>query len=309
MVGIGDVKNLFNLQEKSSFVVMLESLQDYGNVGTIIRTANAFNINEFVVSGETDVLHRKVTDAARGLNLKSHYRLFDDGLGAVHALKKQGYQIVATSPHARVLQSQVALEHKPTVLMVGNESHGLSDEVMKLADFVVQIPMHHAVESLNVGVAAGISIYELKLKMVLIMLKQLIFENLGRNINVAGKLIQMVFDKKIRKLTNLSGMQVILLMIMKCDEVMTLEQIARDTATISQELDGFLEPLYAQKLISNQSDGVMLTELGQKFLADIWPVTEQLEDSMLQDFTQDERKQFAAMLNKLTQRCETMLKD
>ncbi len=67
---------------------------------------------------------------------------------------------------------------------MGNETDGISGTFLKHADVVVQIPMSTQVESLNVGVATGISVYELKLKLVLAMLTQYIRSTLGREMNV-----------------------------------------------------------------------------------------------------------------------------
>ncbi|AJC53426.1 RNA methyltransferase [Streptomyces sp. 769] len=98
------------------------------------------------------------------------------------ALREAGFQIVVTSPRGTHLQAMAPLRGQRLALVVGNETEGVSDTVQALADLVVQIPMAGAVESLNVGVATGISIYELRMRMILTMLTDRIRDSLGRNL-------------------------------------------------------------------------------------------------------------------------------
>ena len=91
---------------------------------------------------------------------------------------------------------------KPIALVIGNETDGVSGELLENADKIIQIPMQSHVESLNVGVAAGISIYELKLKQVIGMIENKIRATLGREINVTSMFIQQVLDKKLKKFRN-----------------------------------------------------------------------------------------------------------
>ena len=121
---------------------------------------------------KTDPYRQKVIDASRGLTFQSTFIDHNSPQETIDYLRKQGYQIIVTSPHASRLQSQTPLETKPIALVVGNETDGVCKELMEAADISIQIPMHSAVESLNVGVFAGISLYELKFKQVLLMLKE-----------------------------------------------------------------------------------------------------------------------------------------
>ena len=74
--------------------------------------------------------------------------------------KSNGVSVVASSPSG--LMDYKALEYRfPAVLMVGSEKHGLSEQLLEAADFVVRIPMHGACDSLNAAVAAGIFLFEI----------------------------------------------------------------------------------------------------------------------------------------------------
>lgn len=221
------------------------------------------------------------------------------------------YQIVVTSPHAKTLQSQIPLiTNHPIALIVGNETHGVNPEFEKQADFIIQIPMASHVESLNVGVFTSISIYELKFKQVLSMLKEKIFTNFGREINLTGKMIRMAFDKKISSLTPLSGMQTILLMIMHYDEIMTLNQIMQDVSLSGNELQQFLAPLIEKQLIHTHTrDAFVITEQGKKFLAEIWPLVEQTEQKIFKNFTLGEKQQFSDFLQRIQHACTDVIKE
>ena len=239
----------------------------------------------------------------------SNFVIHQNVHATIAALKKQQYQIVVTSPHARTLQSQLTVApDRPVALVVGNETHGVAAEFEEQADFTIQIPMAAHVESLNVGVFTGISVYELKFKQVLTMLKEKIFANMGREVNVAGKLMQMAFDKKVSLVTQLSGMQVILLMIMHCDETMTYDQIGRDVGLFGNELQQFIAPLLAKKLIQkNEADSCAITEQGKQFLAEIWPVVEQTDQQIFKNFSTQEKQQFGDFLQRIQHTCSAIV--
>ena len=138
------------------FVLVLDGVQDYGNIGTIVRTACGFGIRDIVATGgDFDLFYKKTVEASRGKVFDVRLKRFATGCAAVDYLKGQGFQVVATSPYGRVLQASAHLEKKPLALIVGNETEGVSEELLQKADLVVQIPMSGQVESLNVGVATG----------------------------------------------------------------------------------------------------------------------------------------------------------
>jgi RNA methyltransferase, TrmH family len=303
-IGVAEMPEANEL-EKQDFVVVLDDIKDYGNLGTIIRTAQGFSVDTFVFSHEdSDPFQRKVIDSSRGSVFQSNFIYEKDEQQTIDHLKKLGFHLVVTSPHAQELQSQVSLiPGKPLALIIGNETKGVSDAFLKQADVTVQIPMSIAVESLNVGVAAGISIYELRFKQVLLMLKEKIFANFGREVNVLGKYIQMAFDKEISRVTSLNGKQVILLMIMHCDQLMPQEQMSKDMGLFGQELDQFLKPLFAKNLIKKEADNYQLTGDGERFLAEIWPVVEQTQQKIFSKLKEDEVQQLMQLMQKVKESC------
>lgn len=189
---------------KSNFVLMLDRVIDHGNIGTIMRTARAFGITDFVTTQQTDFYYKKIIEASRGLVFGTNIQEKSSSTEALISVREMGYYIVATSPTGSPLQSMSSLPPQPICLVVGNETAGISKEILDDADLIVQIPMISGVESLNVGVFAGISVYELKLKQVLTMLNELIQMSVGRDLGIAMRLSRAVFDQELAKVSSLS---------------------------------------------------------------------------------------------------------
>lgn len=140
--------------------IALETLQDPGNLGTIIRTATAAGVDGLWLSADSvDLDHPKVLRASAGawfrLNKTVSFNLADD----IIRFQQQGLQIVATVPQASLSYWQLDFT-QPTLMVFGNEGGGLSPELQALADHQVQIPLQRGVESLNVGICVALMLYE-----------------------------------------------------------------------------------------------------------------------------------------------------
>lgn len=295
----------------SDFILVLDRVQDHGNLGTIIRTASAFGIRDLVsTTPEMDIYFKKVVSASRGKAFEVYLQKFASAREAITALKQWGYQIVATSPYARDIQSMARLQQKPVALVVGNETAGISDEIVQVADVVVQIPISGLVESLNVGVATGISLYELKFRMVLTMLSNHIRSNFGREVNVTGQMIMQAFDHALQRATDLHGVQVILLMMLACDRQMTRAQAGRDTATFGAELDELLHPLLQKQYIAltqpGGQDTFQITPEGERAIAQLWAIVEKSENEVLSGFSDQEKQQLISYLKRIQANCSAI---
>jgi TrmH family RNA methyltransferase len=140
--------------------VALESLQDPGNVGTLIRTAAAVGSDGLWFSQDSvDLTHPKVLRASSGQWFRVPKQLTIDLRIDLARWKQQGCQILATATEGAIPYWEVDFA-LPTILVLGNEGAGLSSESMSAASQVISIPMDNAVESLNVGVAAAVILFE-----------------------------------------------------------------------------------------------------------------------------------------------------
>lgn len=293
------------------FVMVVDEVLDQGNIGTIIRTARGFGIRDvFATRPDFDMYFKKTIEASRGTVFDVQQKKFNSSLETILYLKQHGYQIVATSSYGSTVQATARLQSKPLALVVGNETRGVSQEILEQADFVLQIPMSEQVESLNVGVATGISVYELKLKLVLSMLNQYIRKTLGREVNVAGKLIQRALDAKLKTLSNFNSTQLILLMVLQCDEVMTLKQVSQDTAAFGEELHALLQPLLQDGLIQYSPadpSAVQITATGKQLIGQLWGVVETAENQIMEGFSSQEKSQLMDFLRRVQANCVKMM--
>lgn len=302
-VGVAESLSDYYLDD---FILLLDDVKDHGNIGTIIRTGRAYGINNFIATNKDfDPFFPKTIDASRGTSFKVNFKRYGNSKEAVSSLKEHGYQIIATSPYGESLQSMIDLDKKPIALVVGNESSGVSDEVLEEANHIVQIPMHTEVESLNVGVATGISIYELRLKEALIMLSEKILDTIGRDINVTSQLIRKAFNIKISesKITNFTGDQIIFLMVLKRESKINEEQIKEQFGYYDDRLKKFINPLYEDKLIKKEYEEIEITAKGEELLAKLWPILEKIENIILKGFKEEEKQELNAYLDRIKNNC------
>lgn len=142
-------------------ILILDQLSDPGNVGTLLRSAEAFGFHDVVyVNGGVSPLSRKAARASMGSVMRVRIYLADDGLTVIEHVKKQAGHVFMLDMHGTSL-TDFAQPPEPFALIVGNEAHGLSEVVKTAAIEKIAIPMQGHVESLNASVAASIVMYEL----------------------------------------------------------------------------------------------------------------------------------------------------
>lgn len=145
-------------------VILLDGLQDPGNVGTIIRSSVAFNIDTIVVGDNTvDIYNEKVLRASEGM-LYNVNIVKKNLIDAIKYLKDNNYTVIGTKVDGGKNIKDINVDKYAFV--VGNEGNGISNEVLDLCDEYVYIKMNAAAESLNVGVASSIIMYEINNKVL-----------------------------------------------------------------------------------------------------------------------------------------------
>lgn len=142
----------------SPLVLAAVGIEKPGNVGALLRSADALAVDAFVVEGGTDLWNPNVVRASLGCLFTVPLAVAPSG-GLLAWLQSQKLRIVAAAPGAAALPSQVDLTGG-VALLVGSEEHGLSDELLAAAAERVRIPMRGRADSLNVSVSAGILLYE-----------------------------------------------------------------------------------------------------------------------------------------------------
>lgn len=141
-------------------VLMLDRIQDPGNLGTIIRSAVAFGFDTIVISDDTvDMYNEKVIRASEGMIF--HINIIKSDLESmITLLKKKGYQVIGTD--VRCGKNIKEFKEAMCAFIIGNEGKGMSIELKELCDDFVYIPMTKTTESLNAAVAASIIMYEVQ---------------------------------------------------------------------------------------------------------------------------------------------------
>lgn len=154
------VCKMLSRKELGKKVLLLDDIQDPGNLGTIIRSSVAFNVDSIVMSLNTvDLYNPKVIRSTQGMIFKIN--LIKDDLGQViEKLKSKNIPIYTTNVNGGENIKNINSTDSYGLIM-GNEGNGVKDEISALADRKIYIPMNSKVESLNVSVAASILLYEL----------------------------------------------------------------------------------------------------------------------------------------------------
>ncbi len=145
-----------------SKVLVLDNLQDPGNVGTLLRSALAFNYNQvFISDNSVDIYNDKVIRASQGAIFKINIKR--DSLEHIfHFLKEEKFKIYATALTDNSLYLEELKPHKKCALVLGNEGNGVSEISKEVADEIVKIHMSSKIDSLNVSVAGSIAMYYIK---------------------------------------------------------------------------------------------------------------------------------------------------
>ena len=148
------------IETNQEYILALDSLQDPGNMGTIIRTADSANINQIIINKTTvDPYSPKVIRSTMGAIYRTNIIEVEDLKATLKEMKLKGFQIITTDLKATQSIYDINYNNK-TVVVIGNEANGVSQEILQTADKKVIIPMLGKTESLNASIAASIMIYE-----------------------------------------------------------------------------------------------------------------------------------------------------
>jgi tRNA (guanosine-2'-O-)-methyltransferase len=149
-------------RKQPNLQVMLENVHNSQNLSTIIRTSDAVGVLDIYYSSkenETLRIHKTIT---QGAHRWTHRHRVNDGdtVTFLQQKKKEGFQVVVTHLEERAVSFRKVDYTKPTLIVMGNEKEGVSDEIIAEATDVIVIPMQGMVQSLNVSVATALILYE-----------------------------------------------------------------------------------------------------------------------------------------------------
>lgn len=153
--------DLKKVLKKNGFYIIADKVNDPGNLGTIIRTADAAGVTAvFVTKGSVSVYNDKVLRSTMGSIF--HLPIIEDieVLDIINFLKNNSVKIYAAHLRGEKTPYEFNFKDESFAFMIGNEANGLADEVSKCADVYIKIPILGDAESLNASVAASILMYE-----------------------------------------------------------------------------------------------------------------------------------------------------
>ena len=159
--GIAAVVRMKEQSALGKHIVVLDGVQDPGNVGTIIRTADAAGLDGVLLSNQcADVFSPKVLRATMGSIFRMNLRTTDDLPGELTKLREKGYSILSSQLDGTPFYEREKVAEQ-FALIIGNEGNGVSEQVQQTATHRVRLPMRGGAESLNAAIAAAIMMYEL----------------------------------------------------------------------------------------------------------------------------------------------------
>lgn len=154
----------FKSSEKLPIRVALDNIRSFNNVGSVFRTSDAFLVEEIILGGITPCPpHRDIHKTALGAELCMQWRHVKDLLTFLTEEKAKGIKIVCLEQcHNSINMESLwpELNNNPFILVFGNEVKGVSEEIIALSDYNVEIPQYGTKHSLNVSVSGGICLHD-----------------------------------------------------------------------------------------------------------------------------------------------------
>lgn len=155
-----DLDDLFKAKSLYPHIMLINGVQDPGNLGNILRTAaTAGWAGAILTKGTVDLYNPKTVRSTMGAIHKLPILRTLNLVDLFYKLRQHNFQIIATGLAGKLNHFKIDFS-RPTVIIVGNEGNGVDLELLQSVDYVVKIPMDPQAESLNVAVAAGIVIFE-----------------------------------------------------------------------------------------------------------------------------------------------------
>ena len=140
-------------------IVVLDDVQDPGNLGTILRTVDSIGLNQIIVSKVTaDAFNSKVVRSTMGAIFRIKIIEVENLVQEIKEMRKHHFKLMVTSLQTK--NSIYDIDFNKKIIVIGNEANGVSKEIQDMADEKAKIPMLGRTESLNASVAAGVVMYE-----------------------------------------------------------------------------------------------------------------------------------------------------
>ena len=159
ILAVVEKNNKKDINYNEDIIVALDGLQDPGNLGTILRTLDSANLSQVIVSKDTvDAYNPKVVRSTMGAIFRVNIVEAENLKETLKEMKRHKYKVMCTDLTAS--KNIYEIDYNKKILVIGNESNGISKELLDMADEKIIIPMLGKTESLNASVATSIIVYE-----------------------------------------------------------------------------------------------------------------------------------------------------
>lgn len=141
------------------------------------------------------------------------------------------------------------------------------------------------------------------------MLKEKNRSSLGRDLGVTTHLMRSVFDAKLRKVSNLSSLQVILLMMVSIDKVMPRDTAMQEMGVYGDSFDDLISSLIEEGYLIDEDIALEITDKGELAVAKLWPIHEKTEDLLREGISEDDQENLKYMLKKMQKNAISILRN
>lgn len=162
------LKSISEIIDNAKIIVILEDVMNPTNVGAIMRSAAALNIDAMLLtSGCADPLYRRAARVSMGTVFQMPWTVFDKNTNwpydGMNLIKEMGFSVIATALKEDTLdiRDKAIHDQEKKAIVLGTEGTGIKDETLSLCDYTVKIPMAHGVDSLNVAAASAVTFWEM----------------------------------------------------------------------------------------------------------------------------------------------------
>ena len=149
-------------QRQMDVVIALDHIHDQHNLSAVVRSADAAGFGRIIWTPDFKMTEKINPEISRGAERWVDLKVYEDLKPELLKLKSEGYRIVATHMARKAVDFRSVDWTKPSVVIFGNEHRGVSDDVVEIADDNIFLPMLGFVQSLNISVAAAVTLYEIQ---------------------------------------------------------------------------------------------------------------------------------------------------
>ena len=141
------------------------------------------------------------------------------------------------------------------------------------------------------------------------MLKEKVRSSLGRDLGVTTHLMRSVFDAELKKVSNLSSLQVILLMMVSVDKVTPRDTAMREMGVYGDTFDDIVTPLVDEGYLIDEDIALEITDKGESAVAKLWPIHEKTEDLLREGISEDDQENLKQMLKRMQKNAISILRN